>query len=349
MKILLAQTGFIGDVILSSPVIQALRELYPDAEIDLLTTPLAAPLFAAHAELKKVIVFDKRASRKGFRGLLKMAADLRREQYAAVFSLHKSARSALLYWLAGIPQRYGFREAALPWLYSDTARRSDLPHDVLRNLAILRNLGREPESFTGELSIVLSDEARASAAELLGRVSDSQRLVAIAPGSVWATKRWHVEGFIEVVRILLAQNFTVVLLGGPEDQALGEQIQQAHSGTDEIVNLIGRTSLPVSAAVIARAALLLSNDSAPLHLGSAVKTPVVAIFCATVPEFGFGPWRVEHAVVGVSGLSCRPCGRHGGNTCPTGTLACQRQLAPQSVVDSILRILAVQLPGAVRG
>jgi len=337
MKVLIVQTGFLGDTILSTPAISAARELFPQAELHLLTTPAAAPLFRNHPQLARVSVFDKRGKRSGLSGLFAMARELRLENYAQVFSLHKSARTALLLWLARIPLRYGFSEAALRFLYTKTAPRKDLPHDVLRNLAIFRVLGREPQSFLGELELPLSPEVEAEAKKLLGP-GDAAPLVVIAPGSVWATKRWRIEGFAEVVEGLLKKGYRIVVIGGPEDAALGKRIREMTIG--KLLDLTGRTSLLVSAAVIKQSALLITNDSAPLHLASSTKTPTVAIFCATVPEFGFGPWRNKHELVGVNGLACRPCGRHGGNSCPIGTLVCQTELAGSTVLAAAERLLS---------
>ena len=337
MKVLIVQTGFLGDVLLSTPVIGATRELFPDAEIHFLTTPAAAPIISSHPEVHRVLIFDKRRTRKGLAGLWSMATELRHERYDAVFSLHKSARTALLLCLAKIPVRYGFSEAAMHFLYTKTTARRDLPHDVLRNLAIFRVLGREPESFVGELELGISADVEAEAERLLGQ-ENSAKIVAIAPGSVWATKRWRMEGFADVARTFIAKGYRVVLIGGPEDIPLGNHIAQLVEG--RVLDLTGKTSLLVSAAVIKHSAVLITNDSAPLHLASSTKTPTVAIFCATVPEFGFGPWRNKHELVGVSGLSCRPCGRHGGNTCPIGTFVCQTELSEGMVIAAAERLLA---------
>ena len=187
------------------------------------------------------------------------------------------------------------------------------------------------------MSLPVLDETAAEAKELLSGVSS--RAIAVAPGSVWATKRWTVEGFASVSEAFLQQGFSVVLIGGPDDVEAGKKIESLLSTRDGLINLIGRCSLPVSAAVIDRMDLLVSNDSAPLHIASATNTPVVALFCATVPEFGFGPWQVDSSVLGVENLSCRPCGRHGGMTCPTGTHACQRELKAEQVIVAAEELL----------
>lgn len=349
MKILLIQTGFLGDTVLSTPVIANLARLYPDAEIFALTTPQGAELMSFHPNVKGVITFDKRRSDSGFSGLLNMKRRLASYQFDIAFSLHKSSRTALLLGLAGIPVRYGFREAALGWLYTKTAQRSDLKHDVLRNLAIFRVLGHEPENLTQDLSVNLSNDAIAEADKLLSGIRNP--LVGIAPGSVWATKRWTPEGFSKVAEMLSRESYSVVLIGGPDDREVGELVSKNSSVS--LVNLIGKTSLLGSAAVIDRLQLLITNDSAPLHLASARKIPTVAIFCATVPEFGFCSWNVPHVNVGVIGLDCRPCGRHGGQTCPTGTHSCQKQLtaenvflAARSLLDSRVKVSTQSKNGA---
>ena len=163
-------------------------------------------------------------------------------------------------------------------------------------------------------------------------------LLGVAPGSVWATKRWTSKGFAEVIESFHNEGYAVVLIGGPGDREVGKEIEELCGIS--LRNLIGEVSLLVSAAIVSKLRLLVTNDSAPLHLASATGTPVVAVFCATVPEFGYGPWQVPSETVGVSGLSCRPCGRHGGNICPTGTHACQLELSSAMVIDAAKKVLA---------
>jgi len=336
-RILVVQTGFIGDVVLSTSVFANLRNRYPSTEIIALTTPLAKGLLEYHPAIAKVLVFDKRGGRSGFRGLLQMAAELRQFKFEAVFSLHKSWRTALLLRLANIPVRYGFKEASGAFLYTRTAPRRELSHEVLRNLAILRCIGLEPIAADKTLVVSFSPAAQNEARTHL-QSCQGKRVIGFAPGSVWPTKRWPSASFIELGKQLIEEDFDIVLVGGPDDRALGSQIQQALG--ERCIDLTGKTSLPVSAAVIAELDVLVSNDSAPLHLASAVKTPSVALFCATIPEFGFGPWENEHRILGVAGLACRPCGRHGAKTCPTGTRACMLELNPVAVRNAIHSLLA---------
>ncbi|MDD2941925.1 MAG: lipopolysaccharide heptosyltransferase II [bacterium] len=339
MKILIVQLGFIGDVILSTPVITALAELYPLASVSVLTTPVAQELLRFDRRLAKVHVYDKRGRQSGVSGLLEMGKELRSEKYDVVFSLHKSARTSLLLKLAGIPRRYGFRRAALNFLYTVASERDDLFHEVLRNLAVLRSVGYKPEEdFAPQMFLALSPEACDKADEIWGVVPVEKRIV-LAPGSVWETKRWSAEQFARLGEILLDRGFTLALVGGPADRQAGETILEhlqqrtdfQRSDSDRVKNLIGTLTLLESAAIIDRSSALVSNDSAPLHIASALQVPVVGVFCATIPEFGFGPWKTPHRTIGLYELSCRPCRAHGSRICPTGTAKCMNELSAEAV------------------
>ncbi len=341
-KILIVQTGFIGDVILSSPLISALREMYPEGEISLLTTPLASDLYRNLDGLQEVLVFDKRKSQKGLFGLFRMASELRSKSYDVVYSLHKSSRTSLLLFLSGIKERYSFKESKFSFLYSKVVPRKDLDHDVLRNLAILRVHDVEPESCATPMVLGSSEVAVRGAEELLQDLQVKE-FVVIAPGSVWATKRLPVETFLEVAKSCLGSGRGVVFVGGPDDIKLGEFLAEGIEATEGIsknyINAIAKCRLSVSAEIIRKSALVVSNDSSPLHMASATNTPVVAVFCATVPEQGFGPWMVPHRIIEVKDLYCRPCGRHGSNTCPTGTHACQNQIKSGAIFLAIEELL----------
>ncbi|MCB0344891.1 MAG: lipopolysaccharide heptosyltransferase II [Bdellovibrionales bacterium] len=353
MKILLIQTGFLGDVVLSTPVIAALADKYPGSQISFLTTPQAAGMVQHHPQVEETLVFDKRGSQSGWSGLFRMAAEIRARKFDAVFSLHKSWRTTALVLLSGIPKRYGFRQAKAAFVYSAAAERRDLKHEVLRNLAVMRAVGFEPSELPQTMHIEIPPDVSDSVLKHL-TVFPEQGFVAVAPGSVWATKRWTPEGFAAAAQRLIADGYGIVILGGPADSGAAESLQALlATSAGKVVNLAGETSLLESAAVIACAKLLISNDSAPLHIASAVGTPVVAVFCATVPEFGFGPWGVASECVGLNNLECRPCARHGGNTCPLGTYACQRDLPPEHVYAAAKRVVRggegspVKVPGGV--
>jgi len=161
-----------------------------------------------------------------------------------------------------------------------------------------------------------------------------QKKVGIAPGSVWATKRWTVSGFKELVSLLENKGIKIFLIGGPGDV---DKCKEISSENSEI--LAGKLSLSESSCLISKLDCMITNDSSPLHMSAAVNTTVVSIFCATVPEFGYTPWMVDHEIVEVKDLECRPCARHGGNTCPTGTNFCQKNITSSQVFDACVNLL----------
>jgi heptosyltransferase-2 len=338
MKILVVQTGFFGDVVLSTPVLSNLRTLYPDACLCVMTTAEAADLLRSHPSVDRLLIFDKRGQHRGIEGFRAMRRLLVQEKFDIVLGLHKSLRTSLLLFSAGIPLRIGFREAAGSFLYHKRIARRHLGHEALRNLVILEGLGAQLETLDSRLNLGISDAAQEEAAALLASANPDRRPFAgLAPGSVWTTKRWTPSGFASVGDELTAMGYRVVLLGGPKDRTEAEAVERLMEVPP--LNLAGRTHFMLSIAVIAALDILVSNDSAPLHIASACGTPVVAAFCATVPQFGFGPWGLPSATVGVPSLSCRPCGRHGGHVCPTGTHACRLQLHGSQVMAAVRRIL----------
>jgi len=333
MKILIVQTSFLGDTVLSTPVIGALRARFPDAALWFLGTPGAVELVRRDPALAGVIAFHKRGGDGGLAGLLRMASRLRKENFDRVYALQRSARTALLLWLAGIPERIGFRSARLSWLYHVRRDRPREPHDVERNLAIL---GAEDQGHFADGELRLFPPRREElSAEITALLPPIGAYVVLAPGSVWATKRWSAAEYRRVAEYYRDIGTPVVVIGGSEERAVGETVS-AHTGA---LNLAGRTSLGELTTIIGGAKLLVCNDSVALHIGSALKVPTVAVFCATSPRFGFGPWRNRATVVEHTGLRCKPCRRHGSARCPTGTEACMREVRAERVLESASAIL----------
>jgi heptosyltransferase-2 len=263
-----------------------------------------------------------------------VAARLRRQRFDLVVSPHRSLRTAIVLAAAGIPRRIGFGEGRGALLYHQRVARDRRQHDVLRNLALLAPFGGAP----GEprLHVPVQPAAAARAAALLP--DGGGPLVGIAPGSVWATKRWTPEGFAGVMRALREQGARVVVLGAASERPIVDEVVRLAGGGATV--LAGRTDLATLVAVIDRLALLVANDSAPMHIACARDVPVVAVFCATTPALGYGPWGARSAVVEAD-LACRPCGRHGGDACPRGTEDCMQLVRPAAVLAAASTLLAM--------
>jgi len=323
---LLVDTSFLGDVLLAEPLVRRLAAKHPGA-LDVLTTPAAAPLLGNHPDLREVLSFDKRGQDRGFTGLWRLARRLRGRGYARVYCSHRSWRTAMLLWMARIPVRVAYDNASAGFLYTACVPYPKELHEVERSLALAGGGAWErPQVYP-------SSGERARAAELLPQTG----AIALAPGSVWATKRWPAAHFHSLAQALLADGHRLVLLGSAEDRELPAAIA---AGAEGVVDLAGACSLRESFAVLERCAAMVSNDSLPLHLGTAAAIPVVALFCSTVPAFGFGPRGPRDQVLEVPDLPCRPCGIHGHSACPEGHFRCGEDLAPKRVLAAVRQALA---------
>ena len=326
---LVIQTAFLGDVVLTTPLLSAIAARH--GPVDVVTTPIAAPLLETHPAVRKVIAYDKRGSDRGWAGLRKLAQRLQTEHYQRAYLPHRSLRTASLGMLARIPSRIGFSG---PWSFLYTAARPKPPlgHESDRLLALA---DEAPGAYPPHLRPTTA-EARTAAAVVPGE------FVALAPGSIWGSKRWPYYG--ELAR-QLADYVPVVVVGGQDDVALGEEIQRAATGgkgRQRVVNACGRLTLRESAALIGRASALVTNDSAPLHLATAMGTPIIALFGPTVTEFGFGPLRAGDVALGVDELQCRPCSPHGPPQCPLGHHRCMRELTVEAVIAAIEELGALR-------
>ncbi len=326
---LVVDTSFLGDVLCVEPLVRRLAEQRSGAPLDVLTTPAAAPLLEGNPAVREVLRFDKRGADRGLRGLLRTARRLRARGYGAVWCTHRSWRTAALLALARIPERVGFDDASGAWLYTRRVPyRKDL-HEVERNLLFAGGGAWErPRVFP-------TAEERARAAEL----APAGPFVALAPGSVWATKRWPREHWQELAVRLVGAGLGLALVGAPdeaEDCAAVAAAARRAAPEAAVADLAGRTSLRESHALLERAACVVANDSLPMHLGVAAGAPVVALYCSTVPEFGFAPRGPRDLALGVDGLDCRPCGIHGHHACPRGHFRCGWELTPDRVAAAVL-------------
>ena len=321
----MVQTAFLGDVVLTTPLLRALSLRH--GPVDVVTTPAAAPLLETHPAVRRVIPYDKRGTERGWAGLAALARRLRETQYEVAYLPHRSLRSALLAFRARVPVRIGFRDG---WrsLYTASRPRPVGGHEVDRLLALA---GGADAIRTPSIGLTAADHAAAERfAEDEGLGAD---LVAVAPGSIWGTKRWP---HYPALAARLSAAHGVAVVGGPADRGAADAVVEAVRGAGgRAASACGRLALRESAALIGRARLLVTNDSAPLHFAQAVGTPTVALFGPTLPEFGFGPLNPGDRVVELTDLDCRPCSRHGPADCPLKHHRCLRDLPVERVMAAI--------------
>jgi heptosyltransferase II len=332
-RILILQTAFLGDAILSTPFIRAVRRVFPDAVIDILVIPENKPLFGADPDIDGILTLDKR--RHGFKWLdfIRLVSEIRRSKFDLAFSLQRSMTSSLIMVLGGVHERIGLFGQRL---LTRTVKPERGLHVRDRYLALLRPFtgGR---AFERDTAIHWTRADGKTADELIAARPEGVPKVGIAPGSKWNTKRWPEEYYLELIKILDGSGAELFLIGGKEDDGLCESLLQKSGSA--AANLCGRLSIPESAALIGRLDLMITNDSAPLHIADAVDTPVFAIFGPTVRRFGCFPYR-GHDSLFETDLDCRPCGRHGGRRCPEGHFRCMRDVRPERLAAAALEFLA---------
>ncbi|MBM3319224.1 MAG: glycosyltransferase family 9 protein [Candidatus Eisenbacteria bacterium] len=330
-NILVIQTGFVGDMVLTTPLLRELRRAAPEAAIALLHAPRTAGIVRRSPHIDDRIVFDKRGSERGARASARLARDLRRRRFDLVISAHRSLRSGWLALATGAGRRIGFDHPPSAVFYTDTVPYSRWESTfVRRKLRLLEPLGIEAKDERTEA--YFNEEDAAAAEDLLRASSVHPPFAVLALGSAWPTKRWPGVRFGELAAILARRGMQSVLVGGAEDAGAADEAARAGPAVD----WTGRTSLEVLAALLSRAALFVGNDSGALHLACAAGTPAVALFGPTGPE----QFRFDGKVLVVrSDAPCAPCSDHGSRECPLGNWICLPGIDADRIAREAERLL----------
>ncbi|MBK9336222.1 MAG: glycosyltransferase family 9 protein [Lewinellaceae bacterium] len=318
MKFLVIQTAFIGDVVLATPVVEKLRRFFPEARIDFFLRKGNEKLLVGHPHLQKVWIWDKKRGK--YRGLWNLLRQVRQERYDWTINCQRFATSGLITVLSGAESTVGFQKNPFARMFTQRVPHvfgtpAYPVHEVERNLGLITHL--TDDSF----EMPRLRPSAADAGKALTLVPAGRRFVCIAPTSVWFTKQFPAHKWLELIR-RIPYDYAVLLLGGPDDAEVCDGIIRETEHPD-VRNLAGCLSFLESAALMRDATMNYVNDSAPMHIASAVDAPVTAVFCSTAPHFGFTPLSSNKFVV-ESGqtLTCRPCGLHGHHACPKGHFAC---------------------------
>ena len=340
-NILIIQTAYAGDLILTTPLIHAAYDRFTPCRIDVLCIPSTASLIRNNPFIHELILYDKRVDRFALKLLSSLRRTLKKKKYDIVLSPHRSFRSALIARFTGAEQRITFHTSSGSFFYTHRMFYDSHIHEVDRVLSLL------PGSVQSAVSeyppqLFLSASEKDEADEFLRGNNISRDFICIAPGSVWETKRWTSEGFTQLARQIIEAGYDVVLIGGADDAGICQIIS---GGSDQRHCCIsaGRVSFPASAELIRRSRLLISNDSAPVHLASAMGTAAVDIYGPTSPSFGFAPYKIEHRIVRKTGLSCSPCHIHGQRNCPIKTFICMKELDWKEVYSAAEQLLAKKM------
>jgi heptosyltransferase-2 len=337
---LVIQTSFLGDVILTTPLIAELAKRGP---VDVMVTPEGAAVLANNPNIRNVIRYDKRGTYGSALSLWQTVRQLRsRRPYDAAYLAQGSFRSGLLAMLTGAKERIGFASSTGRVLYTtQIAYRPDRHHAERLWSLSMSECADPPTRDQIRPRLYPSDEDRLVVDRMLRRGGSlDEPFVALAPGSAWGTKRWPY--YVELAR-KLGDDFRIAILGSKADGAIAEEITAALPAGC-VINAVGVLPLLASAELIGRAQAIVTNDSAPQHLASAMGTPTLTIFGPTVPEFGFGPLAERNVSAGLDGLPCRPCDRHGPQRCPLTHWRCMRELSPEYIASLLPEVINPPVP-----
>jgi lipopolysaccharide heptosyltransferase II len=339
MQILIIQTAFIGDVILATPIIEKLHLHFPEAKIDFLLRKGNESLLSCNDNIRNILIWDKKKGK--LKNLWQLVKNIRKTKYDLVVNLQRFLSTGILTAFSGAKKTIGFDKNPLSWLFTQKIKHKFEAgtHEIDRNLTLIKEITDDKRILP---KIHLSKEILEKTAFL-----KQKSYICIAPTSVWHTKQFPNEKWLELLKNLPKKNYKIYLLGSPQDVDLCENLKQNaekyannsnnalnNNHTLEIENLSGKLSLLESASLIKDALMNYVNDSAPMHLASAVNAPTCAVFCATIPAFGYTPLSQKSFVMQVEKpLECRPCGLHGSKTCPKGHFKCAMDINTKKMAN----------------
>ncbi len=345
-KIVVIQTAFLGDVLLTLPMIYHLKKKFPNAKIDVVVRPESSEIKFLLPSIDEVILLDK--SREKIKNTMQLIKKLKKSEYDLLISPHRSFRTSMISYLSKIPITVGFDIASASFLYSKRVKYSSSKHEIERNLDLIKD-------FLGDYNLPLHSVVVAGWKEKIplnlvpyiknekfnSWIKDEEKIIAIAPGTVWNTKKYPEEYFAILIRDLLKQNIEIILLGSNKDRITTQKILSLTEGSNSksIIDFSGELNVSESISVIDKCKVLVCNDSAPTHMGLFTNCKVLTIYGSTIPEFGFYPYRDEDAIIQIEKLYCKPCGIHGRRFCPEIHFRCMYDLKPEYVLKKILEMI----------
>jgi heptosyltransferase-2 len=329
-KILVIQTAFIGDVVLATSLIENLHQQFPEVKLDILVRKGNESLFQSHPFLNQVLVWDKKNNK--YQNWVGLLFKIRSSQYDVVLNAQRFAATGAWTAFSKAKIKIGFDKNPFSFLFTHVVVHQFSEkgqHEIDRNHQLLSSLFLTKVAMP-KLYPTASDELA---------VSSYQQLpyLCIAPASVWFTKQFSIEKWVDLINEIPFKG-PIYLIGGPGDKLLCDQILQKIN-RKLVVNLAGRLSFLASAALQKKAVLNYVNDSAPMHFASAVNAPVVAVYCSTLPNFGFGPLSDKSFIVQTNeALACRPCGIHGKKQCPLKHFDCAKTIKMDQLIAPLLQV-----------
>jgi heptosyltransferase-2 len=328
-QILIIQTAFIGDVVLATGLIEKLHRYFPEAKIDFLLRKGNEGLLLGHPYLREVLIWNKQ-SNKNF-NLYKLLKKVRQTRYDKIINVQRFAATGVLTAFSGAGEKIGFDKNPLSIFFTHKighviGSEDKIHHEIDRNVRLISSFTDDvPEKPV--LYPTSSDENKVAQYKL-------RPYITVSPSSIWFTKQYPLDKWVSFIDQVPPQ-YNICLLGAPSDKERGEKII-AKSTQGSVINLCGQLNFLQSAALMRDALMNYVNDSAPMHFASAVNAPVTAVYCSTLPSFGFGPLSDNRHIVEVPyPLACRPCGLHGRDACPLGHFKCAYDIKDEQLLQHV--------------
>jgi len=330
-KFLVIQTAFTGDVVLATALIEKLHRFFPEAQIDFLVRKGNEGLLTNHPFLHETLVWNKKENKN--KNLFLLLRKIRKEKYDTVINTQRFVSTGILTAFSGAKEKIGFDKNPFSFLFTKKIHHelSKNLHEVERNNTLIQhftdNSFTKPHLYPSETNYEEAESYRI-------KQFPSQPYVCMMPASVWFTKQYPIEKWIELINTFPDQ-YGIFLLGGKEDAYLCEEIKK-QSPNKGVEILAGKLNFLSSAALMKGAAMNYTNDSAPLHFASATNAPVTAIFCSTIPAFGFYPLSSKSFIVEtLEALPCKPCSLHGQKACPLGHFKCGYTIETTQLLNTL--------------
>jgi len=329
-KFLVIQTAFIGDVVLATGLLEKLHSCYADAQIDILVRNGNEALFNSHPYINEVLVWQKKTQK--YKHLLQTLKKMRSKNYDVVINAQRFAATGFLTAFSNAKMTIGFDKNPFSFLFTQKIQHHfsndtvNAIHEIERNHLLIASFTDDAASKP-KLYPSKADYASVEAYK-------QQPYIVIAPTSVWFTKQFPAEKWIAFINTL-PSHYNIYLIGAPSDKQACDVIQQ-NATHPNVTNLAGQLQFLQSAALQQDAVMNYVNDSAPMHFASAVNAPTTAIYCSTLPSFGYGPLSDTSYTIEVEEkLACRPCGIHGKKSCPLGHYNCANKIKNEQLLASL--------------
>jgi heptosyltransferase II len=335
-KILVIQTAFLGDAVLTLPMIQKLKEMYRNSIIDVLCIQASKEIFQLSPFINDVIVIDKKGEHKSLFGLLKFIRQIRSAGYNKIYSPHRSFRTSILVLQSGVKETFGYSNSSMFHIYKYITEYIPNHHEVQRNLDLIGyDYQKTGWRILPQVNIPESSEKKVR--DFLESSNIKTNFAALAPGSIWNTKKYPLEYYEQVIKYLIELGLKVIIIGSRQEEDIGKSLELKFHGS--LISAAGIMTITESIALLKHSKILISNDSAPSHLGVCADVPVLTLYCSTVPDFGFYPYNNKSRWLSYSELECKPCGIHGYGKCPLKHFNCGYKLDAGLVNSTLQEIL----------